>query len=602
MPMHKHHEAPGSPEWHARRANCYNASDAPAMLGCHPTKTRTALLAQLHTGIDPEFSDYVQKRVIDPGHRIEELARPIAEEILGDDLQVLAGSLIVEGISRPLGASFDGITFMDDIHWECKSMNDELRAALPHSGRDSHESNSGRNLPKDKRVQLEQQLMLSNNPIALFTAAKFDGDGKVIEERHCRYESDPALRAEILAGWKQFDADLAAYVPTEVKERPNPEVTVALPALFIQAKGEITTSNMKEYGEALTARLAQIRSIQLVTDQDFSNAKESAKLLRDNIAAAKQAKEAMLAQTATVGETARLIDSMCEDMRLTALQLEKDVDREDLAKKAAMIATAKSAYNKHIEGLIADTGGPWSVLQAPDWASSIKGKRNFASMQDALDTALAQGKIAADESARKIRAALAALAEASKGYEHLFSDRLSFISQTAENVRMLAGARITQHKAAEQKRADELAEQARETIRKEEQAKAEKAARDKLAAELAEAQRLADEQARQATPPAAPAPEPVRVPVASAPVSAPAANVVPISRPAAPADTGARVKLGDIAASIAPLSITANGLASLGFPHVGTDKAAKLYRTADLPRIYAAMVAHIEAAQAKQAA
>jgi hypothetical protein len=40
----------------------------------------------------------------------------------------------------------------------------------------------------------------------------------------------------------------------------------------------------------------------------------------------------------------------------------------------------------------------------------------------------------------------------------------------------------------------------------------------------------------------------------------------------------------------------------LGFPHVGTDKAAKLYRTTDLPRIYAAMVAHIEAAQAKQAA
>jgi len=87
-----------------------------------------------------------------------------------------------------------------------------------------------------------------------------------------------------------------------------------------------------------------------------------------------------------------------------------------------------------------------------------------------------------------------------------------------------------------------------------------------------------------------------------APVSAPAANVVPMSRPAAPADTGARVKLGDINASIAPLSITADGLAQLGFAHVATEKAAKLYRTADLPRIYAAMVAHIEAAQAKQAA
>jgi len=58
----------------------------------------------------------------------------------------------------------------------------------------------------------------------------------------------------------------------------------------------------------------------------------------------------------------------------------------------------------------------------------------------------------------------------------------------------------------------------------------------------------------------------------------------------------------EINAAIAPLSITADGLAQLGFAHVATEKAAKLYRTADLPRIYAAMVAHIEAAQAKQAA
>ena len=43
-------------------------------------------------------------------------------------------------------------------------------------------------------------------------------------------------------------------------------------------------------------------------------------------------------------------------------------------------------------------------------------------------------------------------------------------------------------------------------------------------------------------------------------------------------------------------------LAALGFPHVATDKSAKLYRAADRPAIYAAMVAHIEAVQAKQAA
>jgi hypothetical protein len=67
-------------------------------------------------------------------------------------------------------------------------------------------------------------------------------------------------------------------------------------------------------------------------------------------------------------------------------------------------------------------------------------------------------------------------------------------------------------------------------------------------------------------------------------------------------DTGARIKLGDICTSIAPLAITADGLAQLGFTHVATEKSAKLYKLADLPAIYAAMVRHIEAVQAKQAA
>lgn len=59
------------------------------------------------------------------------------------------------------------------------------------------------------------------------------------------------------------------------------------------------------------------------------------------------------------------------------------------------------------------------------------------------------------------------------------------------------------------------------------------------------------------------------------------------------ADTGARIKLGEINARIAPLSITADGLAELGFPHVATDKAAKLYRESDYPRICEALIQHL---------
>ena len=92
--------------------------------------------------------------------------------------------------------------------------------------------------------------------------------------------------------------------------------------------------------------------------------------------------------------------------------------------------------------------------------------------------------------------------------------------------------------------------------------------------------------------------------LASVPLTprAAAANVVPMPTKAPAVDTSARIKLGELNALIAPLSITADGLESLGFPVVATDKTSKLYQLADVPAILAAMVAHIEAVQAKAAA
>jgi predicted phage-related endonuclease len=74
--MQQHEFLQGSPEWHAHRATCFNASDAPAMLGCSPYQTRTDLLHQLHTGITPEHDAATEQRFAD-GHRYEALARPL---------------------------------------------------------------------------------------------------------------------------------------------------------------------------------------------------------------------------------------------------------------------------------------------------------------------------------------------------------------------------------------------------------------------------------------------------------------------------------------------------------------------------------------------
>ena len=118
--MKTHNLVQGSPEWHAHRSTHFNASDAPAMMGCSPYKTRTELLHELKTGIAPTVDAATQRR-FDEGHRIEALARPLAEEIIGEVLYPVVGS---EG---ELSASFDGLTMDESIDFEHKSLNAELR-------------------------------------------------------------------------------------------------------------------------------------------------------------------------------------------------------------------------------------------------------------------------------------------------------------------------------------------------------------------------------------------------------------------------------------------------------------------------------------------
>lgn len=61
------------------------------------------------------------------------------------------------------------------------------------------------------------------------------------------------------------------------------------------------------------------------------------------------------------------------------------------------------------------------------------------------------------------------------------------------------------------------------------------------------------------------------------------------------------LRLGQIGQRLG-FDVTANFLASLGFAPAAQDKAAKLYRADDFPRICAALMRHISAAQQAKAA
>ncbi len=130
------------------------------------------------------------------------------------------------------------------------------------------------------------------------------------------------------------------------------------------------------------------------------------------------------------------------------------------------------------------------TVARPDFAAAIKGKRTIASLRDAVDTALAQGKINADAIAKDMRAKLAWCKETSTGYGFLFNDLAQIISKPMDDFQLVITSRIEKHKADEAARIE--AETAR--IQAEATAKAEREAAAKLAQE--EARIRAEEQAK----------------------------------------------------------------------------------------------------------
>ena len=558
----------GTPEWHAHRASHFNASDAPAMMGCSPYKTRSQLLREFATGVTVEHDAATLQRFAD-GHRFEDLARPLAEQIIGEELYPCVG------VDGKYSASFDGLTLLEDKAFEHKSLNDDLRLAMPVDGGDAC-------LPLHYQVQMEHQAMVSGAERVLFMASKWSGDD-LVEERHCWYTPNPELRAKIVAGWAQFDADVMAYDPAPAAEPVAAgRAPDQMPALRIEVTGMVTASNLAEWKEQAIAVFQGI-STELVSDQDFADAEKTVKWCGDIEDQLKAAKQHALSQTQSIDLLFKTIDAIADEARSKRLALEKRVKTRKDERRTEIGNAARRAVQQHVLAINETLGEhaiPMPATLIADISDAMKGKRSFASMQEAVDTVAANAKVDASQSAERIRANIRVMEMEVGTHAALFPDRVQLCStKSVEDLRNLMAARISQHQLAEQKRLDD--ERAR--IREEEEARARK-----LAEEEASAQTQAEEAAKAA---AAPTPEPVAAAPAAAPVRTAPTAVASASVPAAAPREVVKIKLGDINARIAPLSISADGLAQLGFKPINASGAAKLYDQAQFQAMCEAMIA-----------
>ncbi|MCJ8005728.1 YqaJ viral recombinase family protein [Staphylococcus aureus] len=544
----------GTPEWHAHRASHFNASDAPAMMGCSPYKTRGQLLREFATGATIEHDAATLQRFAD-GHRFEDLARPLAEQIIGEELWPCVG------VDGKFSASFDGLTLLEDKAFEHKSLNDDLRLAMPVDGGDAC-------LPLHYQVQMEHQAMVSGAERVLFMASKWSGDD-LVEERHCWYTPNPELRAKIVAGWAQFDADVMAYDPAPVAEPVAAgRAPDQMPALRIEVTGMVTASNLAEWKEQAIAVFQGINT-ELVSDQDFADAEKTVKWCGDIEDQLKAAKQHALSQTQSIDLLFKTIDAIAEEARSKRLALEKRVKTSKDERRTEIGNAARRAVQQHVLAINETLGEhaiPMPATLIADIGDAMKGKRSFASMQEAVDAVAANAKVDASQFADRIRANVAIL-DGHTEHATLFADRVQLCASKApEDLRNLVAARISEHQQAEQARLD--AE--RERIRKEDEARAQNAA-------------AAQQQAEPVT--AAPAAATVRA-APTAVASAPAPSAAPRAV--------VKIKLGQVVDLIAPLKIDAEGLRQLGFEPIATERGSKLYDASQIDAMRGAMIRHLQ--------
>ncbi|WP_455806710.1 YqaJ viral recombinase family protein [Pseudomonas fluorescens] len=437
--MKIHNVAQGSAEWHALRAQHFTASEAPAMMGASKYQTRTDLLTMKKTGIAPEVT-HAQQYIFDKGHATEALARPLVEVMIGEELYPVVGT------DGNLLASMDGATMLGETLFEHKLWNESLVGQVKAGELDPH-----------YYWQLEQQLLVSGAERVIFVCS----DGTAENFVHMEYRPVAGRAAQLVEGWKQFEADLANF---EMAEAPSIIVGKApdeLPALRIELTGMVTASNLKEFEDSALAVIDSVKTT-LVTDQDFADAKKAVKWCGDVEQAVDTAKKQALSQTQSIDELFSALNRISAHARDTRLKVNKLVQAQELLVKTNIKQKAEQSLEDHVAAINKTLGRVTLPAVAADFAGAMKNKRTIASLQDAVDTELARAKIAASQTADAIRLNLASLAELAVDHAFLFNDVQQLVMKANDDLVALIKVRISEHQKAEEQKAEAQREQIRQ--------------------------------------------------------------------------------------------------------------------------------------------
>ena len=420
----------GSPEWLALRREHFTASEAVAMMGDSPFKTRDRLLHEKATGSTEEVTPQQQQR-FDDGHAAEALARPLIEEQEMKQLFPVTGTRDVDGL--PLLASFDGLDLDRTLIFEHKLWNKKVAAQI-----------EGDCLEPAYYWQLEHQLLVTgqDNVRVIFVCS----DGTRDKLRWVYYQTRDDRRQALIAGWHQFKEDLDNYQPQPAPAQPLVgEVIQDTTALAVQINGSVSSSNLHLLEEQVHHCLNSIKSA-LVTDQDFVNAKAAVKFLKTTEQKLKDGKEAALAQVPDIFRLFAAIDRLTKDVKNKYKLLADQIKDQDRHIKDSIVLQAVTSLEKERQALNVELTPGWvpSVISPAGFQEVIKGKRNISSMQSAVNDRLAQARIEQKQQAKAVRNNLAVYQKMAADKDYLFPDLDTLLHKDPMDLMAIIDMRLNQ--------------------------------------------------------------------------------------------------------------------------------------------------------------
>jgi len=222
-----------------------------------------------------------------------------------------------------------------------------------------------------------------------------------------------------------------------------------LTPIVIKIEGRVKSSNLPAFSEKTNEILASINT-ELATDEDFVEAEENCKLLKQAEKAIDAAKDDAVKQAAAIESLFAGLDSVRATVRSKRLELEKKVDDRKAAIRRDALSEVSAALNEHLAAVrrrldashdlgrqVGMDSGRW--IQEAGFRDAIKGVRTIASLNERLKVALDRAKVASSEWADACIERLQIIKAA--GRPELFADAawLATVAATADLPDIVSG-------------------------------------------------------------------------------------------------------------------------------------------------------------------